>query len=82
LLTHQPLIITEGRLGPIIKQTTTPAEIKEYQRRVKNLYLQFLQTISDFFPNNQKPTLVFTIPYYIGQENIIEQQISLLTSKF
>ncbi|MDR0651401.1 MAG: hypothetical protein LBG59_08660 [Candidatus Peribacteria bacterium] len=64
----------------MIKQTTTPEQIKEYQRRVKNLYLQFLQTVSDFFPKDKKPPMVFTIPIYIGQENVIEHQIASLVS--
>ncbi|MDR2189644.1 MAG: hypothetical protein LBP53_00100 [Candidatus Peribacteria bacterium] len=63
----------------MIKQTTTAEQIKEYQRRVKNLYLQFIQTITDFFPQKDKPTMVFSIPYYIGQENSIEEQILFLT---
>jgi hypothetical protein len=81
LLTHSTLIVTEGRLGPVIKQTTTPAEIKEYQRWGKNLYLQFIQTITSFFPVDHKPILVFTIPYYMGQENTIAEQISSLAQQ-
>ena len=79
LLTHNTLIVTEGRLGPVIKQTTTKEEVIEYQRRVKNLYLQFIQTITDFFP--KKPPMVFTIPIYIDHENSIEQHISELAQK-
>ena len=89
---YQTVIVTEGRLGPVIKQTTTPEQIKEYQRRVKNLYLQFIQTITDFFPKDQRPPMVFTIPEYttlgsplIGEmpkaEGFIEEQISLLASQ-
>ena len=79
-LSHQnTLIVTEGWLGPVIKQTTTAEEITEYQRRVKNLYLQFIQTITDFFP--KKIPMVFTIPIYIDQENTIEQYITDLTQK-
>lgn len=81
LLTHETLIVTEGRLGPVIKQTTTPTEIQEYQRRVKNLYLQFIQTITEFFPKDKKPVMVFTIPEYIGQENTIAEQITTLASE-
>lgn len=81
LLNHQTIIVTEGWLWPVIKQTTTPEEIKEYQRRVKNLYLQFIQTITDFFPKDKRPPMVFTIPFYIGQENTIDQHIKELTTK-
>jgi tRNA G10 N-methylase Trm11 len=81
VLKNNSLIVTEGRLGPVIKQTTTPVEIQEYQRRVKNLYLQFIQTITDFFPKDKKPVMVFTIPEYIGQENSIEEQISTLSAQ-
>jgi hypothetical protein len=38
--------------------------------------LQFIQTITDFFPKDQRPPMVFTIPYYINQENTIESQIA------
>ena len=50
---------------------------------MKNLYLQFIQTIADFFDKHdvQKPVMVFTIPVYIGHENIIQDLITLLCEK-
>lgn len=80
LLSHETVIVTEGRLGPVIKQTTTAEEVIEYQRRVKNLYLQFIQTITNFF-GEKRPPMVFTIPIYIGHENSIEEHITTLTEK-
>lgn len=68
-----PLIITEGRLWPIIKTSTTPEQVQEYQRRVKNVYLQRIEQMSTAF--SQKPTIVFTIPIYLGYENSIENSI-------
>lgn len=68
-----PLIITEGWLGPIIKQHTTPEQIKEYQRWVKNVYLQWIEQMAVAFAN--KPIIVFTIPIYLGYDNGIEQAI-------
>jgi len=64
----------------VIKQTTTAEEVIEYQRRVKNLYLQFIQTITNFF-GEKRPPMVFTIPIYIGHENSIEEHITTLTEK-
>lgn len=69
-----PLIITEWWLGPIIKQNTTPEQVKEYQRRVKNVYVQRIEKMATAF--SEKPTMVFTIPIYLGYENHIEQAIS------
>ncbi|MBQ5945401.1 hypothetical protein IJL65_03245 [bacterium] len=50
---------------------------------MKNLYLQFIQTIADFFDKHdaQRPVMVFTIPVYIGHENIIQDLITLLCEK-
>ena len=55
----------------------------EYQRWVKNLYLQFIQTIADFFDRHdaKRPVMVFTIPVYIGHENMIQDLIVLLCEK-
>ncbi len=68
-----PLIITEGWLGPVIKATTTVEEVKEYQRRVKNVYLPWIEQMATAFP--QKPVMVFTIPWYLGHENLLEKAI-------
>ena len=68
-----PLIITEGWLGPIIKQSTTPEQVKEYQRWVKNVYLPWIEMMGKTF--EEKPVMVFTIPRYLGYENLLEKQI-------
>jgi len=83
LLNHETFIVTEGWLWPIIKQSTTAEQVYEYQRRVKNLYLQFIQTITDFFDkhNKERPVMVFTIPVYMGHENVIQDLITLLAEK-
>lgn len=83
LLNHETFIVTEGWLWPIIKQSTTAEQVYEYQRRVKNLYLQFIQTIADFFDkhNKERPVMVFTIPVYMGHENVIQDLITLLAEK-
>lgn len=74
-----PLIITEWWLGPVIKASTTPEEIKEYQRRVKNVYLPWIEQMATAFP--QKPVMVFTIPWYLGHENLLEKAIIELAEK-
>ena len=50
---------------------------------MKNLYLQFIQTIADFYDKHgvKRPVMVFTIPVYIGHENIIQDLIILLCEK-
>ena len=68
-----PLIVTEGRLWPVIKLSTTPDQIKEYQRRVKNVYVQRIEQMGKAF--SELPNMVFTIPIYLWYENFIEQAI-------
>lgn len=82
----QSIIITEWRLWPIIKQDTTLDQTLEYQRRVKNLYLQFINTIADFFKDWKQPLppMVFTIPIYNNlspDQLTIEKEISQLATK-
>ena len=74
-----PLIITEGWLGPVIKATTTAEEVKEYQRRVKNVYLPWIEQMATAFA--EKPVMVFTIPWYLGYENLLEKAIIELVEK-
>ena len=73
-----PLIITEGWLWPVIKQSTTAEEVKEYQRWVKNVYVQWIEQMAKAFPD--LPVMVFTVPWYLGYENYLEQEI-LKTAK-
>ena len=68
-----PLIVTEGWLGPIIKSSTTEEQVKEYQRWVKNVYLPWIEQMSKAF--ERKPVMVFTIPWYLWYENLLEHQI-------
>ena len=68
-----PLIVTEGRLWPVIKLSTTPDQIKEYQRRVKNVYVQRIEQMGKAF--SELPSMVFTIPIYLWYENFIEQAV-------
>ena len=74
-----PLIITEGWLGPVIKATTTAEEVREYQRRVKNVYLPWIEQMATAFA--EKPVMVFTIPWYLGHENLLEKAIIELAEK-
>jgi hypothetical protein len=45
--------------------------------------LQFIQTIADFYDKHNviRPVMVFTIPVYIGHENIIQDLITILCEK-
>lgn len=66
----QTLIVSEGWLGPIVKRSTTATQIAEYQRWVKNMYLDWITQVFTTF--EIRPVMVFTIPYYLGQENFLE----------
>jgi hypothetical protein len=68
-----PLVITEGWLWPIIKMNTTAEQVKEYQRWVKNVYLPWVWEMATSF--EKKPVMVFTIPWYLWYENLLEQQL-------
>ena len=57
----------------MIKATTPPEEVKEYQRRVKNVYLPWIEQMATAF--SKKPVMVFTIPWYLGYENLLKKAI-------
>ena len=62
------LVITEWRLGPIVKKTTSDQDIQKFQERVVELYKSFLERIKELWA-----VAVFTIPWYVWQDNGIEQ---------
>ena len=68
---NQPIIVTEWRLGPIITKKSSSDQIQKAQQQITKLY-------TDFFTNTIKSdlfsTIVCTIPWYIGHDNIHEQQ--------
>lgn len=66
------IIVTEGRLGPIVSKTTPQQDIKKFQNQVEKVYTEFLEMIKNLWC----PTAVFTIPRYSGQENTLEKKIS------
>ncbi len=68
------LIVSEGWLWPMVTDKTPRSEIPKYQKKVLELYQWFISTISEIkVKNNVKA--VFTIPYYIHQNNFLEQKI-------
>ena len=77
------LIVTEWRLWPIVTQKTDWNQIKLFQQEVLKLYQAFLNNISNLFKTNniKLPTMVFTIPYYINQNNFIESDLKSLSTK-
>ena len=75
-----PVIVTEGWLGPIVSKNTTSSEIQQFQKEVQKVYLGFLKNIREMFAEN--PVLVFTIPYYLGQENFLESEIEKIAQKY
>jgi len=45
---------------------------------VKNVYVQWIEQMAKTFPD--LPVMVFTVPWYLGYENYLEQEI-LKTAK-
>lgn len=76
------LIVTEWRLGPIVKKYTSPEDVKKAQKDTSKLYETFIKQINKFYITNNetKPTMVFTIPMYL-KDNIIEEEIGNLCQK-
>lgn len=65
------LIITEWRLWPIVTKTTSSQDVQKFQEQVLHLYKSFLDRIHEIWA-----IAVFTIPYYAGQDNSLQKNIS------
>ncbi|HRU50218.1 MAG TPA: hypothetical protein P5155_01820, partial [Candidatus Absconditabacterales bacterium] len=74
------LIVSEGRLGPMVTDKTPKNDIIKYQKKVLELYKQFISTISEIKEKNNVKA-IFTIPYYINQNNFLEEEISDFSQK-
>lgn len=74
------LIVSEWRLWPIVTEKTNQKDIEKYQKKVLNLYEDFLNTISILKKYTQLKA-VFTIPYYIKQNNFLEENIKTLSQE-
>jgi len=68
------LIVSEWWLWPMLTDKTPKNDIPKYQKKVLWLYQGFISTISKI-KNNNNTKAVFTIPYYINQNNFLEQEI-------
>lgn len=75
------LIVSEWWLWPIVKENTSPQEIAKYQNEVRNLYKKFITTISKTKKHHHTKA-VFTVPYYINQNNFLEQEIKSRSRTF
>jgi len=71
------LIVTEWRLWPIVTKSTSSQDIQKFQEQVLQLYKSFLDRIKELW----WAIAVFTIPYYAGQNNFLEKNISDYTTK-
>ncbi|MFZ2150555.1 MAG: hypothetical protein WAZ12_04470 [Candidatus Absconditicoccaceae bacterium] len=71
------IVITEGRLGPIVTDRTSSEQVQKYQHQVIDTYKELVKRIHEI--NAVKG--VFTIPYYIGYDNKIEQEIQEISTK-
>lgn len=72
------IVVTEGRLGPIVTKQTTLQEVAQAQDKVLPVYQKFIENILD---TKWVTTVIFTIPYYIGHQNILEQKLQQLVAK-
>ena len=72
------LIVSEWRLGPIVTEKTRKSEISKFQAEVRELYKEFIYTISET-RKSHRTKAVFTIPYYIRYDNFLEEEIQKLS---
>jgi len=79
-LQNAALIVSEWRLWPIVKDKTTVEEIQQYASQVTDLSNKFLKNIKQYYKTHL-PTIVITVPYYIGQENNIANQLDNQSKK-
>ncbi|MCX6823481.1 MAG: DNA methyltransferase [candidate division SR1 bacterium] len=77
----QLLIISEGRLGPIVTARTSPETIQRNQKEVLDMYKAFLQRIKELSTGNIQPVTVITIPYY-QTDNFLEKELVIVAQKF
>jgi len=70
------LIVTEWRLGPIVTKWTSEQDIQKFQERVVELYKSLLERIKELWA-----VAVFTIPWYLWQENGIQQVLTKYATK-
>ncbi len=71
------LIVSEWRLWPMVTDKTRKWEISGFQTQVRELYKEFIYTISET-RKLHRTKAVFTIPYYIRYNNILEEEIKNL----
>lgn len=71
------VIVTEGRLWPIVTKSTSAGEVRKFQEQVIQIYKSFLERIQEIWCS----VAVCTIPYYAGQTNFLEKEISEYATK-
>lgn len=74
------LIISEGRLWPIVTVKTSPTEIQKNQKDVLNIYTAFLKRIKELATRNSSLVTVITIPHY-QTNNFLEEELSVYAKK-
>lgn len=77
---HRPctLMITEGRLGPIVYKDTPTEKVQSYASKVLPIYKAAIKQAHQAFA---KIPMVFTLPYYLAQQISISSQIQELAAK-
>ena len=72
------LIVSEWRLWPMLTENTHKSEIPNFQNKVLDLYDSFISTITKI-KKAHNVKAIFTIPYYINQNNFLEEKIEELS---
>lgn len=79
---HADIIVSEGRLGPVVTNRTGLREVEQYSRQVLELYTSFAKNITNLYKTNDKSSiekrsrsLVITIPVWLKQEISISEDI-------
>lgn len=75
------LIVSEWWLWPIVKENTNKNDIKIFQEKVKKIYLDFINRIKEIKNNENEIVAIFTIPYYIKQDNFLEEELKVKSKK-
>jgi len=70
------LIVTEWRLWPIVKKTTSEQDIQKFQERVSDIYKSFFDRIKELWA-----VAVCTFPRYLWQGNGIESVLKNYANK-
>lgn len=68
-LKNVDVLVTEGRLGPVVKKDPNENEFVQNMKLIDDIYSSYVKHIDDFY---DKIINIFTIPVYIWKDNYIK----------